>query len=95
MCLTLVILLLILFSINISSKVIMQFAIAQFFHKLWNFCTSYIANALRSQLGKSDKTGGKINTAKHHWRWSFQLFPVHCLSDDRCIFRLSSLQKSP
>ena len=94
MCLTLVILLLVLLSINISSKVIMQFAIAQFFHKLWKLCTSYIASALWTQLGKSDKTGGKINTAKHHWRWSFQLFPVH-LSDDRCIFRLSSLQKSP
>ena len=42
----------------------MQFAIAQFFHKLWKFCTSYIANALRSQLGKSDKTGGKNQHSK-------------------------------
>lgn len=64
MCLTLVILLLILFSINISSKVIMQFAIAQFFHKLWKFCTSYIASALWTQLGKCDKTDCKNQHSK-------------------------------
>ena len=67
-------------------------------HNSSTSCGNFVHLILRPHCGRNwvnaIKLTAKINTAKHHWRWSFQLFPVHCLSDDRCIFRLSSLQIS-